>query len=238
MARPEIADGERVIVGVTVSWNVFADVCAVGEVASVAVIVKVVAASEVVGVPVSSPVAVLKESPLGSVPPDKAKLYGVVPPLAVTGVTADNAVPVEPTTDGADWVVVRGDTVTVNAAFAVVPVSDVGPVAETAPVVRLKVPAPPDGLTVRVMVQLAPAASPPPDSPNVVLVALSVPEQVVALPDPVRPAGSTDEASATPLSAVPPLPLVIVKVRVAVCAVVIDPGLNAAATVGGETYTS
>ena len=67
------------------------------------------------------------------------------------------------------------------------------------------------------------------------LVALSVPEQVVPLPESVSPAGSVDAASATPLSAVPALPLVSVTVSVVVCAVVIEPGLNAAPTVGADT---
>ncbi len=67
------------------------------------------------------------------------------------------------------------------------------------------------------------------------LVALSVPEQVVPLPDPDNPAGSVDAASATPVSAVPALSLVSVTVSVVVCAVVIVPGLNAAVTVGGAT---
>src|SRR5262245_48721697 len=67
----------------TVSENVLADVAFV---ASVTVTVKVVAASVAVGVPLTCPVVVLKAMPAGSAPPDKAKLYGVVPPVAVTGV--------------------------------------------------------------------------------------------------------------------------------------------------------
>ncbi len=58
-----------------------------------------------------------------------------MPPLAVTGVTADSAVPTVPVTLGVDWVVARAGAETVNVALAVVPVSVVGPLAETAPVV-------------------------------------------------------------------------------------------------------
>ena len=53
----------------------------------------------------------------------------------MTGVTADSAVPTVPVTLGVDWVVARAGAETVNVALAVVPVSVVGPLAETAPVV-------------------------------------------------------------------------------------------------------
>ena len=57
---------------VTDRLNVLAEVWAVGLVLSVAVTVKLVAASSVVGVPLIVPVAVAKLRPVGSVPPDRA----------------------------------------------------------------------------------------------------------------------------------------------------------------------
>jgi hypothetical protein len=54
--------------------------------ASVTVTVNTVVAKVAVGVPLIWPVVVLKFIPAGKVPPLKAKAYGVVPPLAVTGV--------------------------------------------------------------------------------------------------------------------------------------------------------
>jgi hypothetical protein len=67
----------------TVRLNVLLEVA---EAPSVTVTVNVVWASVAVGVPLICPVVVLKLIPAGGVPPLRAKVYGVVPPLAVTGV--------------------------------------------------------------------------------------------------------------------------------------------------------
>ncbi len=77
----------------TVSVNVFDEVALA---ASVTVTVNVVAASVAVGVPLTCPLPVLKLMPAGSVPPVSANAYGVVPPLAVTGVNAGIGVPTVP----------------------------------------------------------------------------------------------------------------------------------------------
>jgi hypothetical protein len=69
--------------GFTVRLNVLLEVAVA---ASVTVTVNTVVVSVAVGVPLICPVVVLKFMPAGSVPPLNAKLYGVVPPLAVTGV--------------------------------------------------------------------------------------------------------------------------------------------------------
>jgi hypothetical protein len=73
----------------TVSWKL---ALPVAEAASVTVTVNVVVASVAVGVPLICPLVVLKLIPAGSVPPLNAKVYGVVPPLAVTGVNGVYAV--------------------------------------------------------------------------------------------------------------------------------------------------
>ena len=57
---------------ITARLKVLAEVWAVGVVLSVAVTVKVVAASRVLGVPVIAPVVVLKVKPVGRVPPESA----------------------------------------------------------------------------------------------------------------------------------------------------------------------
>lgn len=85
--------------GLTVSPKVFDDVA---PAASVAVTVKVVAVSGVVGVPTTCPFVVLNVSPFGSVPPLSANMYGVVPPPAVTGVNAPIAVFTVPVVFGTD----------------------------------------------------------------------------------------------------------------------------------------
>lgn len=80
------------------SVNVFDDVAMT---ASVTVTVNVFAANAVEGVPLIWPVRPLKLMPDGSVPPLSEKEYGVVPPLAVTGMNAGTAaftVPVTPAT--------------------------------------------------------------------------------------------------------------------------------------------
>jgi hypothetical protein len=73
----------------TVSWNV---ALPVADAPSVTVTVNVVVPSVAVGVPLICPVVVLKLIPAGSVPPLNAKVYGTVPPLAVTGVNGVYAV--------------------------------------------------------------------------------------------------------------------------------------------------
>jgi hypothetical protein len=67
----------------TVRLNVLLEVAVA---ASVTVTVNVVVLNVAVGVPLICPVVVLKFIPAGSVPPLNANAYGVVPPLAVTGV--------------------------------------------------------------------------------------------------------------------------------------------------------
>lgn len=87
------------------SVNVFDDVAMT---ASVTVTVNVFAANAVEGVPLIWPVRPLKLMPDGSVPLNE-KEYGVVPPLAVTGMNAGTTaftVPVTPAT--APTVVVNG----------------------------------------------------------------------------------------------------------------------------------
>ena len=98
----------------TVSVNVFAEVAAA---ASVTVTVKTVAASAVVGVPLTAPVLVLKLIPVGSVAPLNANAYGSVPPLAVTGVNVAIRVFTVPVVLGTACVVVSGP-VTVKAVLA------------------------------------------------------------------------------------------------------------------------
>ncbi len=58
--------------GLTVSWNVLDEVCAVGVALSVTVSVKVVAERSVEGVPEIAPVVVEKDNPVGRVPPEIA----------------------------------------------------------------------------------------------------------------------------------------------------------------------
>jgi hypothetical protein len=81
-------------VGFTVSENVLAEFA---PASSVTVTVKTVVASVAVGVPLIAPVAGVKLNPAGSVPPVNANEYGVVPPLAVTGVNDAIALPCVPT---------------------------------------------------------------------------------------------------------------------------------------------
>ena len=71
--------------GLTMSWKVFDDVCAAGVALSVAVTVKVAVANNTVGVPLTSPLVVLKDKPVGSAGLT-AKLTVPKPPEAVTGV--------------------------------------------------------------------------------------------------------------------------------------------------------
>jgi hypothetical protein len=128
----------------TVRSKVLADVA---PIASVTVTVNVVSASGAKGVPVIAPVEVLNDIPGGSVPPDRAKLYGAVPPAAVTGTNDGIAVLCVPTRDAIACVVVSAEltvrlnvfddaeptasvAVTVNVVVARVPVG----VPETAPV--------------------------------------------------------------------------------------------------------
>src|ERR1051325_6679529 len=79
--------------GFTVRANVF-DYVALA--ASVTVTVNVVVTSDVDGVPLTAPVLVLNVMPVGSVPPESANVYGVVPPAAVTGVNDAIAAPTVP----------------------------------------------------------------------------------------------------------------------------------------------
>jgi hypothetical protein len=132
----------------TVSVNVFAEVA---PATSVTVTVNVVAASIVAGVPLTMPVVVLTLIPVGNVPPESAKAYGVVPPLAVVGVNDGIRVPDVPATLATAWIVVSAEftvrlnvladeapaasvTVTVNVVATSVLVG----VPLTAPVVVLK----------------------------------------------------------------------------------------------------
>jgi hypothetical protein len=106
----------------TVSVNVFADVAAA---ASVTVTVKTVAASVVVGVPLTAPVLVLKPIPVGSVPPLNANVYGSVPPLAVTGVNVAISAFTVPVVLGTACVVVSPPTAMIAKAELVAPVRPV-----------------------------------------------------------------------------------------------------------------
>jgi hypothetical protein len=92
--------------GTTVRPKVLNEVCAVGVVWSVTVTVKVVVVRAVDGVPLICPVVVEKFSPVGRVPPDRAKLNVPVPPDAVTGVKGVAALPVTKVLLGTACVVV------------------------------------------------------------------------------------------------------------------------------------
>ena len=87
--------------GLTVSWKVFDEVCGVGVVLSVAVTVKVEVASKAVGVPVTSPLVVLKDKPAGSAGLS-AKVTAPKPPDAVTGVNGVTALPAVSVVAGTD----------------------------------------------------------------------------------------------------------------------------------------
>ena len=105
---------------ITANENVLNEVWATGTVESVTVTVKVVAASRVVGVPVIWPVVVENVRPVGSVPPESAKLSGPAPPEAVTGVNGVAGEFCASVVDGTAWVVVRGAlTVRLKVAVAV-----------------------------------------------------------------------------------------------------------------------
>jgi hypothetical protein len=93
---------------VTVNVNVLLDVSLA---ASVTVTLKTVVASATVGVPLIRPVVELIDTPLGSAG-EIANAYGVVPPLAVTGVTAVIAVFLIALTLVETWVVANGGVVT------------------------------------------------------------------------------------------------------------------------------
>jgi hypothetical protein len=97
----------------TVSVKFFADTA---PAASVTVTVNTVAAMAAVGVPLTVPVVVLNERPVGSDASGvSANAYGVVPPAAVTGMKSGSTSPLLPTRLGTACVVVRaGFTVSVN----------------------------------------------------------------------------------------------------------------------------
>ena len=117
----------------TVRLNVLLEVAVA---ASVTVTVNTVVASVAVGVPLIWPVVVLKFIPAGS---DglSPKVYGVVPPLAVTGVNGVYGVLTVSTVVGTACVVVNaGFTVRLKVAF---PVAEAASVTVTVNVVVLSV---------------------------------------------------------------------------------------------------
>jgi hypothetical protein len=155
--------------GFTVRLNVLLEVAVA---ASVTVTVNTVVVSVAVGVPLICPVVVLKFIPAGSVPPLKAKAYGVVPPLAVTGVKGVYAVFTVSAVVGTACAVVRAEfTVRLKVAL---PVADAASVTVTVntvvtsvavgvplicPVVVLRlIPAGNDGLTPKVYGVVPPLA--------------------------------------------------------------------------------
>ena len=101
------------VTGLTVSWKVFEEVCAVGVVLSVAVTVKVEVASNAVGVPLTSPLVVLKDKPAGSAGLT-AKVTAPKPPEAVTGVKGVAALPAVRVVAGTACVVVSVGGLTVS----------------------------------------------------------------------------------------------------------------------------
>jgi hypothetical protein len=149
----------------TVKANVFAEVCGVGVVWSVTVTVKVVVAKAVDGVPLICPVMVEKLRPVGSVPPDSAKLNVPVPPVAVTGVNGVAALPTVKVVLGTACVVVK-------AAFTVRPnvldeVCAVGVVWSVTVTVKVVVARAVDGVPLIcpvVVEKLRPVGRVPPDS--------------------------------------------------------------------------
>lgn len=145
----------------TVSENVCADVALA---ASVTVTVNVVVASVATGVPLTAPVDVLKLMPVGNVPPDKANPYGVVPPLAVTGVNVASNVPIVPARLATACVATSAElTVSVNV-FA-----DIAPAASVTVTVYVVTASAVAGvpLTVPVLVlKLMPVGNDAPDSAN------------------------------------------------------------------------
>jgi hypothetical protein len=113
----------------TVSVNVWDEVA---PAASVAVTVKAVVVSLVVGVPLTAPVLVLKLIPVGSVPPLSANVYGTVPPAAVTGVNVGIEVLNVPAVLGTAWVVVTAPfTVSVNVWDELAPTLSVAVTVKT-----------------------------------------------------------------------------------------------------------
>jgi hypothetical protein len=141
----------------TVSWKVCADTA---PAASVTVTVNVVSESAAPGVPEICPVVVLKVTPVGSVPPERAKAYGVVPFAAVTGMNGVRGVPTFPVVLGTACVVVSAALIVrLNVFDAVAPTASVIVIVRTvAPCTAVGVPL----IAPVVVFSVRPAGSAPP----------------------------------------------------------------------------
>ncbi len=144
----------------TVRVNVFDEVA---PAASVTVTVNAVAGSVAIGVPLTSPLAVLKPIPAGS-PPVSAKAYGAVPALAVTGVNDGISVLSVPVVAGTDCAVVRAGFTVSAKVFA-----DVAPAASVTVTVNVVVTSVLVGVPVTwpvAVLKLIPVGNAPPLSAN------------------------------------------------------------------------